>query len=104
MAGNLLLLLVMNAFLAVVMYSIGDRVLSLGGGALFGALVGALVVGAAVGVHYLWEQRPLSLWAINSVYNVINFPDWRRDHRRVGAVSGAGPQMPTLSRRYRSLG
>ena len=40
---------------------------------LAGASVGLFWVAPALGVIYLFEQRPLSHWAVNSAYQVIAF-------------------------------
>lgn len=74
MGGTFVLALISNAFLAVVMYAIGNTVLSLSDGAVFGMLIGAFFVATAFAIHYLYEQKSsLELWAINSGYNVLTF-------------------------------
>ena len=50
-----------------------------------GAFAGFFFVAAALGVIYLFEQRPLGLWCINAGYQVINFA-------AMGAVLGAWPR------------
>lgn len=46
-------------------------------GALFGLITGAITgiawVSAAFGTNYLFERRPLALFAINAGYNVVTF-------------------------------
>ena len=49
-----------------------------------GAFCGAFFVATAFGVVYLFESRPLGLWAINAGYQVVNFA-------AMGAVLGAWP-------------
>lgn len=41
---------------------------TLGSGAFWGAHVGFLMIMPAIGIHYLFEQRPLKLWLINGGY------------------------------------
>jgi hypothetical protein len=50
-----------------------------------GALAGLFFVGAALGVIYLFEQRPFRLWCINAGYQVVNFA-------AMGAILGAWPR------------
>jgi hypothetical protein len=50
-----------------------------------GALAGLFFVAAALGVIYLFEQRPWRLWCINAGYQVVNFA-------AMGAVLGAWPR------------
>jgi hypothetical protein len=50
-----------------------------------GAFAGFFFVGTALGVIYLFEQRPLGLWCINAGYQVVNFA-------AMGAVLGAWPR------------
>jgi hypothetical protein len=50
-----------------------------------GAFAGLFFVGAALGVIYLFEQRPFRLWCINAGYQVVNFA-------AMGAVLGAWPR------------
>lgn len=66
--GSFLLALVMAVSLAAFIGS---------GGFMFGTVAGLAAgvtwVAAAFGVNYLFERRPLALWAINAGYNVIAF-------------------------------
>lgn len=73
MGGTLVLTFVANTFLALIMYGVGPSLLTLADGAVFGALVGAFMVATALGVNYLYEQKSLELWAINSGYIALNF-------------------------------
>lgn len=50
-----------------------------------GAFVGLFFIGAALGVIYLFEQRPFKLWCINAGYQLVNFA-------AMGAVIGAWPR------------
>jgi hypothetical protein len=50
-----------------------------------GAFVGMFFIGAALGVIYLFEQRPFKLWCINAGYQVVNFA-------AMGTILGAWPQ------------
>ena len=50
-----------------------------------GALAGAFFVATALGVIYLFEQRPFGLWLINAGYQVVNFS-------AMGAILGAWPR------------
>jgi hypothetical protein len=49
-----------------------------------GAFAGFFFIATALGVIYLFEQRPLGLWCINAGYQVVNFA-------AMGAVLGAWP-------------
>jgi hypothetical protein len=54
-------------------------------GAHVGAFAGFFFIAAALGVIYLFEQRPLKLWLINAGYQVVNFA-------AMGAVVGVWPR------------
>lgn len=54
-------------------------------GALIGGLVALFFVATALGVIYLFEQRPFRLWLLNAGYQVMNFA-------AMGAVIGAWPR------------
>jgi hypothetical protein len=47
-----------------------------------GAAVGVFWVATAFGVVYLFEQRPLSHWAVNSFYHIVSYTI-------MGAILGA---------------
>jgi hypothetical protein len=53
-------------------------------GAHAGLAAAALFVAAAIGVVYLFEQRPLKLFFINAGYQIVNFGV-------MGAILGAWP-------------
>jgi Protein of unknown function (DUF1761) len=59
------------------------------GGAASGAHVGAFAafffLATALGVIYLFEQRPFRLWLINAGYQIVNFA-------AMGAIIGAWPR------------
>jgi len=55
------------------------------GGLHAGAFAGLFFVATALGVIYLFEQRSLVLWLINSGYQVVNFA-------AMGAILGAWPR------------
>lgn len=77
LAGSLLLEIVMAFVLA---WHLGT-----GAGWVHGLLVGALagaLVACAFGVNYLFEGKPLGLWAINAGYNLAVFA-------LMGAIIGA---------------
>jgi hypothetical protein len=38
-----------------------------------GAFIGFFFIATALGVIYLFEQRPFKLWCINAAYQVVNF-------------------------------
>jgi hypothetical protein len=42
-------------------------------GALAGFMAGAFLVGTAIGVIYVFERRPVALWAIDAGYQVVAF-------------------------------
>ena len=73
MVGTFVLTFVSNAFLALVMYSVGPTLLELFDGAVFGMLIGAFFVATAFAINYMYEKRPLELWAINAGHVVLNF-------------------------------
>ena len=50
-----------------------------------GAFAAFFFIATALGVIYLFEQRPLQLWFINAGYQVVNFA-------AMGAVLGAWPR------------
>lgn len=58
-------------------------------GALFGLHVGAMggffFLATALGVIYLFEQKPFQLWLINAGYQIVNFA-------AMGAIIGAWPR------------
>lgn len=54
-------------------------------GALIGGMAGVLFMAPALGVIYLFEQRPLGLWLVNAGYQVVNFA-------AMGAILGAWPR------------
>ena len=80
--GGAYVLNVMGAFgIAMVM---GDH----GGwhsGLHTGLFTGLFFIGAALGVIYLFEQRPFKLWCINAGYQIVNFA-------AMGTVVGAWPR------------
>ena len=41
---------------------------TLGSGAFWGAHIGFMIIMPAIGIHYLFEQRPLKLWLVNGGY------------------------------------
>jgi Protein of unknown function (DUF1761) len=51
-------------------------------GLFAGFMTGATFIGAALGITYLFEQRPLKLWLINTGYMTLNFS-------AMGAILGA---------------
>lgn len=68
------------AAVALAMFIGPDASLSFG---LFaGFMTGAFFVGTALGVVYLFEQRPVALWAIDGGYQVLAFT-------LMGAILGA---------------
>jgi hypothetical protein len=54
-------------------------------GAHVGAFAGFFFIAAALGVIYLFEQKPLKLWLVNAGYQVVNFA-------AMGTVIGAWPR------------
>ncbi len=50
-----------------------------------GAFSGLFFIATALGVIYLFEQRPFKLWLINAGYQVVNFA-------AMGAIIGAWPR------------
>lgn len=58
-------------------------------GWLFGLHIGLMAsvffIATALGVIYLFEQRPLKLWLVNAGYQVVNFS-------AMGAIIGAWPR------------
>ncbi len=66
--GSALLALVMATSLAAFIGTTG-----LAFGASAGLAVGVTWVAAALGINYLFERKPIRLWAINSGYNVLAF-------------------------------
>ena len=76
---------VLNAIGAIgIAIILGDH-RSIGSGAHVGAFAGFFFLGTALGVIYLFEQRPLKLWLINAGYQVVNFA-------AMGAIIGAWPR------------
>lgn len=53
-----------------------------GVGVFAGFMAGALFVSTALGVIYLFEQRPFGLWAIDASYQILGFS-------LMGAILGA---------------
>ncbi len=54
------------------------------GGLHTGLFTGVFFIATALGVIYLFEQRPLKLWFINAGYQIVNFT-------AMGTVIGAWP-------------
>jgi hypothetical protein len=54
-------------------------------GAHAGAFAAFFFIATALGVIYLFEQRPLKLWLINAGYQIVNFA-------AMGAIIGAWPR------------
>ena len=50
-----------------------------------GAFIGFFFIATALGVIYLFEQRPFKLWCINAGYQIVNFAV-------MGIILGAWPQ------------
>jgi hypothetical protein len=61
-------------------FFIGEQGVSFG--VFAGAMTGIFFVATAFGVVYLFEQRPLSRWAVNAGYHVVSFT-------MMGAILGA---------------
>ena len=57
----------------------------IGSGAHVGAFTAFFFVATALGVIYLFEQRPFKLWLINAGYQIVNFA-------AMGAIIGAWPR------------
>lgn len=66
--GSALIAIVMAASLAAFIGSAGTSF-----GLFAGLASGLTFVAAAFGINYLFERKPLKLWAINAGYNVIAF-------------------------------
>lgn len=58
---------------------------SIGSGAHVGAFAAFFFLATALGVIYLFEQRPLKLWLINAGYQIVNFA-------AMGAIIGVWPR------------
>jgi hypothetical protein len=58
---------------------------SVGSGAHAGAFAAFFFLATALGVIYLFEQRPFKLWLINAAYQIVNFT-------AMGAIIGAWPR------------
>lgn len=69
--GSLVLMFVQSLAIAV----IANRLEIIGSGWMsgvkLGALTGSCFCAAAVGVNYLYEKKPLSLWLINAGYAIV---------------------------------
>jgi len=63
---------------------LGEHV-GVGIGAHVGAFVAFFFIATALGVIYLFEQRPFKLWLINASYQIVNFA-------AMGAIIGAWPR------------
>jgi hypothetical protein len=50
-----------------------------------GAFAGLFFIATALGVIYLFEQRPFKLWCINAGYQIVNFA-------AMGAILGIWPR------------
>lgn len=57
----------------------------IGIGAHSGAFAAFFFVATALGVIYLFEQRPFKLWLLNAGYQIVNFA-------AMGAIIGAWPR------------
>jgi len=68
---GLAFLLTLLAALSLAMF-IGAEA-ALGFGVFAGFMTGAFFVATAMGVTFLFEQRPLSLWAIDAGYHIVGF-------------------------------
>jgi hypothetical protein len=80
--GGAYVLNLMGAFgIAVILGRNGG----VGSGAHVGAFVAFFFVATALGVIYLFEQRPFRLWLINAGYQIVNFA-------AMGAIIGAWPR------------
>ncbi|MEO6185062.1 MAG: DUF1761 domain-containing protein [Steroidobacteraceae bacterium] len=55
------------------------------GGLHTGLFTGVFFIATALGVIYLFEQRPLKLWFINAGYQIVNFT-------AMGTILGVWPQ------------
>ena len=60
------------------------------GGLHTGLFTGLFFIATALGVIYLFEQRPLKLWFINAGYQVVNFA-------AMGTIVGAWPVSGTAA-------
>jgi hypothetical protein len=80
--GGAYVLNVLGAFgIAVVLGNQGG----VGAGLHVGAFAAFFFIATALGVIYLFEQRPFKLWLIDAGYQVVNFA-------AMGAVIGAWPR------------
>ncbi|HYI48959.1 MAG TPA: DUF1761 domain-containing protein [Allosphingosinicella sp.] len=63
----------LNLVAAYVFAVVFDGITDIKTGALYGVAAGVGWVATALGVTYLFERRPLSLWLINGGYQVLQF-------------------------------
>lgn len=66
------------AFLMMLLAAIGFSKLlgpdpSVQAGVCWGVVVAVLLASTFLGVHYLFERRPLKLWLINTGFNTVSF-------------------------------
>ena len=80
MIFGLAFVLELLAAIALAMFIGADA--GLGFGVFAGFMTGLFFVATAMGVTYLFEQRPLALWAIDAGYQVVMFTV-------MGAILGA---------------
>jgi Protein of unknown function (DUF1761) len=69
--GSLVLMLVQCIAIAVLAERMGIRDLGWMGGLKLGAVTGGFFSATAVGVNYLYEKKPFSLFLINGGYAVV---------------------------------
>jgi hypothetical protein len=69
--GSLLLMFVQCIAIAVLAERMGIRELGWMGGVKLGAVTGGCLCATAVGVNYLYEKKPFSLFLINGGYAVV---------------------------------
>ena len=69
--GSFVLMFVQSLAIAVVAERMDIRELGWMGGLKLGAVTGICFCAAAVGVNYLYEKKPLSLFLINGGYAIV---------------------------------
>lgn len=68
--SSFILIFLMNFGLAFIFTFVNREEFGLLDGALYGAFVGLFFIGTSYGVNMLYQRRSLTLWAIDSFYQI----------------------------------
>ena len=67
---SFVMMCIMALGMAILLTGHGENSIDWVSGAYHGLTVGIMFVGTSIAINYLYQRRPLSLWAIDAVYQI----------------------------------